>query len=100
MGFRLRGNDVVVRGNDGGSGHPLLSLRWPPLGALFTLTLALSHRGRGDVSPGTGPLGSRLRGNDGQVRGNDGVVLEGDFGFGFDFVGVDFVAEAGLVGDC
>ena len=32
--------------------------------------------------------------------GNDGVVLEGDFGFGFDFVGVDFVAEAGLVGDC
>ena len=38
-------------------------------------------------------------GNDG-ARGNDGVVLEGDFCFGFDFVGVDFVAEAGLVGDC
>ena len=34
------------------------------------------------------------------LRGSDGVVLEGDFGFGFDFVGVDFVAEAGLVGDC
>ena len=34
------------------------------------------------------------------LGGSDGVVLEGDFGFGFDFVGVDFVAEAGLVGDC
>ena len=41
----------------------------------LTLTLTLSHRGRGDVAPGTGPLGSRLRGNDagcegeGRVRG-------------------------------
>ena len=33
LGSRLRGNDVVVRGNDG----------------LFTLTLTLSHRGRGDI---------------------------------------------------
>ena len=32
-----------LRGNDG----------------LFTLTLTLSHRGRGDVAPGTGPLGYR-----------------------------------------
>ena len=38
------------------------------------------------------PLGSRL-------RGNDGVVLEGDFAFGFYFGLVDFVAEAGFVGD-
>ena len=43
LGSRLRGNDVGVRGNDG----------------LFTLTLTLSHLGRGDVAPGTGPLGYR-----------------------------------------
>ena len=30
-------------------------------GGLFTLTLTLSHRGRGDV-PGSAPLGPRLRG--------------------------------------
>ena len=39
------------------------------LSSCFTLTLTLSHRGRGDVAPGTAPLGSRLRGNDGRVRG-------------------------------
>ena len=35
----------------------------------------------------------------GVLCGNDGVVLEGDFAFGFYFGLVDFVAEAGLVGD-
>ena len=39
------------------------------LSSCFTLTLTLSHRGRGDVAPGTALLGSRLRGNDGRVRG-------------------------------
>ena len=65
-GSRLRGNDGRERGNDGGCAGLL---------SCFTLTLTLSHRGRGDVAPGTGPLGSRLRGNDagcegeGRVRG-------------------------------
>ena len=36
---------------------------------------------------------------DSRLCGNDGVVLEGDFAFGFYFGLVDFVAEAGFVGD-
>ena len=44
------------------------------LSSCFTLTLTLSHRGRGDVAPGTGPLGSRLRGNDAGVRGRGDVA--------------------------
>ena len=53
LGSRLRGNDGVVRGNDGGS-------------APFTLTLALSRRGRGGlIGVLCFSLGSRLRGKDG-----------------------------------
>ena len=39
LGSRLRGKDGRVRGNDGG---------------VFTLTLTLSHRGRGDGCCGRG----------------------------------------------
>ena len=47
----------------------------------FTLTPALSRRGRGGlIGVLCFSLGSRLRGNDGGVRGNDGGVCGNDGG--------------------